>query len=113
MNAPFTPTARDIAAELAPIVGMHDAQHAFLNMLRSLHNIDGYQLPELNWGQQLDFVQTPVKYFIQADEEQQAAIWREISKRQFPKPQRREGKEPCGECRLPVGEVCDICGASA
>lgn len=31
----------------------------------------------------------------------------------FPQPQRRDGKEPCGECRLPVGETCDICGASA
>jgi hypothetical protein len=29
----------------------------------------------------------------------------------FPKPQRRDGKEPCGECHLQVGEVCDICGA--
>lgn len=29
----------------------------------------------------------------------------------FPKPQRRDGKEPCGECRLSVGETCDICGA--
>ena len=28
----------------------------------------------------------------------------------FPKPKRQE--VPCGECRLPVGEVCDICGAS-
>ncbi len=54
----------------------------FLNCLRSLHNIDGYQLPELNWGQQLDFVQRPVKYFIQADDEQQDAIWREVEKRQ-------------------------------
>ena len=57
-------------------------QHTFLNCLRSLFNIDGYQLPELNWGQQLDFVQSPVKYFIQADDEQQAAIWREVAKRQ-------------------------------
>jgi len=57
----------------------------FLNRLRSLHNIDGNQLPELNWGQQLDFVQSPVKYFIQADDEQQAAIWREVEKRQAPK----------------------------
>lgn len=24
----------------------------------------------------------------------------------------RAGKEPCGECHLPHGEVCDICGAS-
>jgi hypothetical protein len=57
-------------------------QHQFLNMLRSLHNIEGFQLPELNWGQQLDFVQRPVKYFIQAEDVQQDAIWREIEKRQ-------------------------------
>lgn len=31
----------------------------------------------------------------------------------FPHPRRRDGKEPCGECRLPAGETCDICGASA
>lgn len=31
----------------------------------------------------------------------------------FPKPQRRDGKDPCGECRLPIGETCDICGAVA
>jgi len=30
----------------------------------------------------------------------------------FPKPKRRDGKEPCGECHLPIGETCDICGAS-
>lgn len=24
----------------------------------------------------------------------------------------RKGKEPCGECHLRMGEVCDICGAS-
>jgi hypothetical protein len=60
------------------------SQHDFLNGIRSLFNIDGYQLPELNWGQQLDFVQNPVKFFIQADDEQQAAIWREVAKRQKP-----------------------------
>lgn len=31
----------------------------------------------------------------------------------FPQPRRQDGKEPCGECRLPAGETCDICGASA
>jgi len=31
----------------------------------------------------------------------------------FPQAQRCDGKEPCGECRLPVGETCDICGAVA
>lgn len=57
-------------------------QPAFLNMLRSLHNIDGYQLPELTWGQQLDFVQNPVRFFMQAEDELQDAIWREVTKRQ-------------------------------
>jgi hypothetical protein len=33
------------------------------------------------------------------------------SSAELPKPQRRDGKEPCGECHLQVGEVCDICGA--
>lgn len=27
----------------------------------------------------------------------------------FPQPKQQE--TPCGECHLPVGEVCDICGA--
>lgn len=27
--------------------------------------------------------------------------------------QRRDGKPPCGECRLQSGETCDICGAVA
>lgn len=31
----------------------------------------------------------------------------------FPKPGRKEGGEPCGECRLQAGETCDICGAVA
>lgn len=53
-------------------------QASFLNCLRSLHNIDGYQLPELTYGQQIDFVQNPVKYFIRAEDEHQAAIWREV-----------------------------------
>ena len=30
---------------------------------------------------------------------------------EFPKPSRKDGKEPCGECHLQPGEVCDICGA--
>ena len=31
----------------------------------------------------------------------------------LPKPFRNDGGEPCGECHLMSGEVCDICGASA
>ena len=57
-------------------------QHDFINRLRSLFNIDGYKLPELSWRQQHNFVCDPVRYFIQADDEQQAAIWREVEKRQ-------------------------------
>ncbi len=30
----------------------------------------------------------------------------------FPKPQRKDGEEPCGECHLQPNEICDICGAS-
>lgn len=30
---------------------------------------------------------------------------------EFPQPQRQDGKEPCGECRIQPGETCDICGA--
>ncbi len=29
----------------------------------------------------------------------------------FPKPGRKDGGTPCGECHLSPGEVCDICGA--
>lgn len=29
----------------------------------------------------------------------------------FPKPKRKDGGEPCGECLLQPGERCDICGA--
>lgn len=29
----------------------------------------------------------------------------------FPKPQRKDGGEPCGECHVQPGETCDICGA--
>ena len=58
------------------------SQHQFTNALRSLFNIDGYLLPELTVEQQSRFLTDPVRYFIRADDEQQAAIWREVSKRQ-------------------------------
>lgn len=61
-------------------------QQQFTNMLRSLHNIDGYQLPELTAQQQINFVQIPVRYFMQANEKQQAAIFREVMKRQPAEP---------------------------
>jgi len=39
------------------------------------------------------------------------AIMPAASDAEFPKPQRRDGKEPCGECHIGPDEVCDICGA--
>jgi len=30
----------------------------------------------------------------------------------FPKPTWNPDSSPCGECHLPIGETCDICGAS-
>ncbi len=29
----------------------------------------------------------------------------------LPQPQRNDGGEPCGECRMQPGETCNICGA--
>ncbi len=54
----------------------------FLNRVRSLFNIDGYQLPELTSDQQREFVRDPVRYFIRTDKAQSDAIWREVEKRQ-------------------------------
>lgn len=62
-----------------------DARALFLNRLRSLHNIDGHQLPELTREQQHEFVRDPVRYLIRTDKEQTAAIWREVEKRQTDK----------------------------
>jgi hypothetical protein len=57
-------------------------QPTFTNCVRSLFNIDGYQLPELTSEQQGQFVRDPVRYFIGADKRQQDAIFREVAKRQ-------------------------------
>jgi hypothetical protein len=57
-------------------------KRAFLNMLRSLFNIDAYLLPELTADQQLAFVRNPVAYFIGTDKAQSDAIFREVMKRQ-------------------------------
>lgn len=54
----------------------------FLNRLRSLFNIDGYQLPELNNAEKVQFLSDPVRYFISTDKAQSDAIWREVEKRQ-------------------------------
>ena len=59
-------------------------QHEFLNRLRSLWNIDGWQLPELNSERWAKFQADPAQFFIRCDDAQAAAIWREIEKRQTP-----------------------------
>lgn len=35
-----------------------------------------------------------------------------LTQSDFPKPQRKDGGEPCGECHIQPGETCDICGAA-
>ncbi len=57
-------------------------RHEFINRLRSLFNIDGYQLPELSEDAQRLFVHDPVRYLMSASATAQAAIWREVEKRQ-------------------------------
>lgn len=57
----------------------------FLSAIRSLYNIDGYQLPELTAFDRHRFLRDPVRYLIAiAPDAQQEAIWREVSKRQRP-----------------------------
>ena len=55
---------------------------AFLNCLRSLHNIDGDQLPELEGYDWISFRDDPPRYFMRCNDTQAAAIWREVEKRQ-------------------------------
>ncbi|MFD2501512.1 hypothetical protein ACFSTI_25245 [Rhizorhabdus histidinilytica] len=53
-----------------------------MNRLKSLFNIDGYQLPELTDEQQRDFVRDPVHYLMRSSDDHADAIWREVEKRQ-------------------------------
>lgn len=57
-------------------------QHTFSNQIKSLFNIDGYQLPELSDDHKSQFLRDPVHYFMRAEEVQQEAIYREVMKRQ-------------------------------
>lgn len=59
-------------------------QALFLNMLRSMFNIDADQLPELSPDHQSEFLRDPIRYFMRTDKAQQEAIFREIMKRQQP-----------------------------
>jgi hypothetical protein len=68
-----------VEAKMRPVMS---EQAAFLNRLRSLLNIEGDQLPELTREQQARFMADPFRFFVRADDEKAAAIWREIEKRQ-------------------------------
>lgn len=57
-----------------------------LNCIRSLYNIDRHLLPELTDEQWFNFNDHPPHYFIHADDTQAEAIWREVAKRQKPRP---------------------------
>jgi hypothetical protein len=54
----------------------------FINRVRSLYNIDGFMLPELTKEQKTQFIADPPRYFINTDNTQREAIWREIARRQ-------------------------------
>lgn len=55
---------------------------AFLNRVRSLHNIDRYHLPELTADEWPGFRDDPVRFFMHANDTLADAIWREVEKRQ-------------------------------
>ena len=57
-------------------------KHAFINRLRSMTCIDGWQLPELPKHEQLRFMADPFGFLMRADAAQSDAIWREFEKRQ-------------------------------
>ena len=57
-------------------------QREFENRLRSLYNIDADRIPELTPAQWTRFRDDPPRYLTRADDEQAAAIWREVERRQ-------------------------------
>jgi len=56
-------------------------------------------------------IRQPVKFTVRHIGRSTLQEPEDIGMNAFPKPQRRDGEPPCGECRLALGEVCDICGA--
>jgi hypothetical protein len=54
--------------------------HAFRDQLKRMAFIDGVMLPELTPYQQTCFMDDPVKYFVRANDEHAAAIWREMQR---------------------------------
>lgn len=61
------------------------SNHAFINRVRSLYNIDRYLLPELRDEDWPEFRDNPPRYLInRADKPQSDAIMREVEARQKP-----------------------------
>lgn len=57
--------------------------HEFVNRIRSLYNIDHWNLPELNQEHWLEFIRDPPRYLaVLADKVQVDAILREMENRQ-------------------------------
>lgn len=55
----------------------------FINRMRSMFNIDAYQLPELDESQLRVFLDDPLQFFMNdGNEDVRGAIWREVEKRQ-------------------------------
>ena len=59
----------------------HDSKALFLNRVRSLFNIDGYCLPELDKYDWAAFRADPPKFFMRCENSKAEAIWREVEKR--------------------------------
>jgi hypothetical protein len=85
--------------------------HEFINRIRSLYNIDHYQLPELTDEQWLEFRDNPPRYLMHTDKQQAKAIIREVEKRQT--------RHDVGEDSLwqpissaPRNEWIEVCGDS-
>lgn len=63
--------------------------HEFLNELRRLHCIEGYDIPELRPHRQAAFVRDPVQFLIRADDATAEAIWRAMERDRV-----RQGSKP-------------------
>jgi hypothetical protein len=94
---------------VAAIWGVNKVEkRGFINRIRSLSNIDSYQLPELTREQQSQFLLDPIAYFLKADDAQSDAIMREVEKRQEAgtTPKRKKRAKPRvreqGEFLLPI-----------
>jgi hypothetical protein len=78
----FLPEPSPPAANTGSVARSERVKRLFLNRVRSLFNIDGFLLPELDRAEQHTFTRDPVRYLMGAEDGKAAAIWREVEKRQ-------------------------------